>query len=72
MYKRQPPPWFVTLLVLPILTTVLTILLLVLAVLAWKNRYWSLGGRVHYSLVTAAALAFVWLANYWNLLGFKL
>ena len=68
----HPPPWFVTLLVLPILTTVLTILLLVLAVLAWKNRYWSLGGRVHYSLVTAAALAFVWLANYWNLLGFKL
>ena len=67
-----PPPWFVALLVLPILTTFLSITLLFLAILAWRDRYWSLEGRVHYSLVTLAALAFVWLANYWNLLGFKL
>jgi CubicO group peptidase (beta-lactamase class C family) len=67
-----PPSWFVALLAIPILTAALTVVLLVLAVMAWKNRYWSLAGRLHYSLVTLAALAFVWLANYWNLLGFKL
>ncbi len=67
-----PPPWFIALLVLPIVTAVLSIVLLVLAILAWKNRYWSLVGRLHYSLVTLAGLVFVWLANYWNLLGFKL
>jgi hypothetical protein len=67
-----PPSWFIALLVLPIVTAVLSIILLVLAVLAWKNRYWSLGGRLHYSLVTLAGLVFVWLASYWNLLGFKL
>jgi hypothetical protein len=27
--------------------------------------------RIHYSLVTLAALAFVWFLNYWNLLGFR-
>jgi CubicO group peptidase (beta-lactamase class C family) len=67
-----PPSWFVALLVIPILTAVLSIVLLVLAVLAWKDRYWSLVGRLHFSLVTMAAVAFVWLVNYWNLLGFRL
>ncbi len=67
-----PPPWFVALLVIPILTTVLSLVLLVFVALAWKDRYWSLVGRLHYTLVTLAALVFVWLANYWNLLGFKL
>jgi CubicO group peptidase (beta-lactamase class C family) len=67
-----PPSWFVALLVLPILTAILSVVLLVCTILAWKNRYWSLVGRVHYSLVTLVALAFVWLANYWNLLGFRL
>jgi hypothetical protein len=67
-----PPSWFIALLVIPIVTAVLSIALLVLAVLAWKNRYWSLVGRLHYSLVTLAALTFVWFVNYWNLLGFKL
>jgi len=39
--------------------------------LAWKQRYWSFAGRVHYTIVTLAALAFIWLLNNWNLLGFK-
>jgi hypothetical protein len=60
------------LLVIPILTTALSLVLLVFAALAWKDRYWSLVGRLHYTVVTLAALVFVWFANYWNLLGFKL
>jgi len=67
-----PPPWFVALLVIPILTSILAIVLAIFTVLAWKDGYWSLLGRLHYSVVTLAALAFVWFANYWNLLGFKL
>jgi hypothetical protein len=67
-----PPSWFVALLVLPIVTAALSVVLLALAVLAWKNRYWSLAARLHYSLVTLAGVVFTWLANYWNLLGFKL
>ncbi len=67
-----PPTWFVALLVIPVLTTVLSLALLVFAALAWKDRYWSLAGRLHYSVVTLAALVFVWFAEYWNLLGFRL
>ena len=36
-------------------------------ILAWMRRYGSLAGRIHYTLVTLAALLFIgWLA-YWNL-----
>jgi hypothetical protein len=41
------------------------------SVLAWKNSYWGIAARVHYTLVTVAAVAFVWFLNYWNLLGWR-
>ena len=65
------PAYFVALLVIPLLTAILTIGLLVFTVLAWKDRHLSAVGRVHYSLMTLAALAFTWFVNYWNLLGFR-
>jgi CubicO group peptidase (beta-lactamase class C family) len=40
-------------------------------ILAWKNSYWSLPARIHYTLVTLALLAFIWWLNNWNLLGYK-
>lgn len=60
------------LLVLPLLATALTLGLLVFTVLAWRNRYWSVAARLHYSLVTVAALGFTEWLSYWNLLGFHL
>lgn len=48
---------------------VLAIGLVVFTVLEWKNHYWNIAGQVYYTLVTLAAVAFVWLLNYWNLLG---
>lgn len=44
--------------------------LLVFTVLSWKNRYWRVASRIHYSLVAIASLAFIWFLSYWNLLGF--
>jgi hypothetical protein len=56
-------------------TTVMSALLtagaLVYIVLAWKNRYWGVASRLYYTLVTVAALAFVWFLNQWNLLGWR-
>jgi len=65
------PAYFVALLVVPLLTAILTVGLVVFTVLAWRDDYWSVLGRLHYSLVTLAALVFIWFANYWNLLGFR-
>jgi CubicO group peptidase (beta-lactamase class C family) len=56
---------------LGVLAAVLTVGALVYAVLAWKNRYWGIAGRVYYTLVTVAAVAFVWFLNFWNLLGWR-
>lgn len=66
------PPLLPFVLVLPLLAVVLTIGALGFTVLAWRNRYWDMIGRVHYTLVMLMSLAFIWFLNYWNLLGFRL
>ena len=65
------PPLVIALLCIPLLTTLLTALLPIWTVFAWKDKYWSLVGRLHYSLITLAALAYIPFLSYWNLLGFR-
>jgi len=60
-----------TLLVIPVLMTVLTVGPVVFTGLAWRNGYWYLSERIHYMLVTLAAVAYIWFLNYWNLLGWR-
>ena len=38
------------------------------AVRAWMKKYWGIIGRVHYTLVVPAGLAFLWWLNYYGLL----
>ncbi len=56
---------------LGVLAALLTVGALVYAVLAWKKGYWGVAFRAYYTLVTVAAVAFVWFLNYWNLLGWR-
>jgi len=56
---------------LGVLAAVLTAGALVATALAWKNSYWGIVARAYYTLVTVAAVAFVWFLNYWNLLGWR-
>jgi CubicO group peptidase (beta-lactamase class C family) len=65
------PAYFPALLVIPLVTGALAVAVLVLAVLAWRRHTWSVGGRLHYSLVAVAGWLFLWFASYWNLLGFR-
>ena len=58
-------------LLMALLAAVLTIGALVYTVLAWKDKYWGILGRVYYTLVTLASVAFLWFLNYWNLLGWR-
>jgi hypothetical protein len=50
---------------------VLTIGALAYTTLAWMKGYWGIAFRTYYTLVTVAAVAFVWFLNYWNLLGWR-
>src|SRR5215208_4385899 len=56
---------------LGVLSAVLTVGALIYGVLAWKRGYWGIATRLHYTLVTVAAVAFVWFLNFWNLLGWR-
>jgi CubicO group peptidase (beta-lactamase class C family) len=56
---------------LGVLSAVLTVGALVYTVLAWKEGYWGIVFRSYYTLVTVAAVAFVWFLNQWNLLGWR-
>jgi hypothetical protein len=56
---------------LGVVSAVLTVGALIYTALAWKNRYWGIAGRMYYTLVTFAAVAFVWFLNFWNWLGWR-
>jgi hypothetical protein len=58
-------------LALGVVSAVLTCGAVVYTVLAWKDSYWGIAARLYYTLVTLAAVAFVWFLNYWNLLGWR-
>ena len=64
------PASVVALLCVPLVTTAIAAVLLIFAVAAWSNRYWSLAARLHYTVATLGALAFIPFLLYWNLLGF--
>ena len=44
--------------------------MLICGLVAWKNRYWWFSGRLHYTCVALAGVAFIWFLNHWNLLRF--
>ena len=56
---------------LGVFSALLTVGALVYTVLAWKDSYWGVAFRIYYTLVTVAAVAFVWFLNHWNLLGWR-
>jgi hypothetical protein len=56
---------------LGVMSAALTSAALIYTVLAWKGRYWSVAYRGYYTLVTLAAVAFVWFLHYWNWLGWR-
>jgi len=56
---------------LGVLAAVLTVGALVYTVLVWKPRYWGVAFRIYYTLVSIAAVGFVWFLHYWNWLGWR-
>ena len=61
----------ILLLVIPVIAAILTLFVIPLTVLAWLKKYWTLQGRIHYTLVTLALVTFIWWLNFYNLLGWK-
>ncbi len=64
------PPMLNILLVCTLLVPALVLAMLVCSLVAWAKGYWRFSGRLHYTSVLVAGLAFVWFLNHWNLLKF--
>lgn len=71
VFEYGVPLSFIGVLSIALAASALAIVSVAFTVLAWLQRYWSLPGRLHYTLVTFAAIAFIWFLNNWNLLGFR-
>ena len=66
------PGFFKAGLVLPVLALPLTLLALWFALSAWRGAWWTLYGRIQYSLIALAAALYLWTIHYANLLGWNL
>ncbi len=71
-------PILTVVLILPIISCAFTAATTIFSVLAWWGKgnlenkpYWSIWGRLHYTLITLAGLFFIWYLIFWNLLGFN-
>jgi CubicO group peptidase (beta-lactamase class C family) len=60
-------PWARAIFLLPLPIAILAVGMIGFTIPAWTRRWWSLPGRVHYTLVSLAGLAFIWWLAYWNL-----
>jgi CubicO group peptidase (beta-lactamase class C family) len=58
-------------LILPLLGIVLSVLMVGFATLAWRQRWWSLPARIHYTTVALASVALIAFQANWNLIGFR-
>jgi len=56
-------------LILPLLAIVLTVLLCIALIKNWKTL--TALPRIYFSLFSVIALTFLWILNYWNLIGFR-
>jgi CubicO group peptidase (beta-lactamase class C family) len=64
------PGGFKVALVLPLLAIPLTLAVLVFAVQAWRAGWWTRYVRTQYAAIALGSLAFLWLLNYVNLVGY--
>lgn len=67
MMTEEVPAILITVLTLPVISGVLTIIAAGFAVFAWKDGYWTLPHRVHYTVVTIALVAMLLWVNANNL-----
>lgn len=65
------PPLLQAVLAIATMGAALMLVGLLLAVRSWIRGDWTLGMRVHHSLVVVAGVAFVWFLHAWNLVGFR-
>jgi hypothetical protein len=62
------PSWFGTMMAVPIITAIFGLVMATFAVFAWTKRYWTVGARISYTILSVWGLAVIWSLHFWNLL----
>ncbi len=62
------PSWVSIVDLFPYVLVLSGVALLFYTVLAWWKKYWGIPGRIHYTLLTMAALNVMWIFWYWNII----
>lgn len=65
-------PFLERLQIIPLVIAGLTVGVLFGTLVAWRNGYWRLTGRLHYTLVLFSSLGLIWMMVHWNLLQLPL
>lgn len=56
----------------PLLAIPVTLLVAWAAVQAWRGGWWTRYGRIQYTVIALASVAFLWSLHYWNLVGYRI
>lgn len=62
------PGWASILKLFPTMLLILGGAMVIFTALIWRRRYFNLGGRLHYSFITVAALTMLWVFSVWNVI----
>lgn len=65
------PASFKALLAFPLVAAALALVGLFHVVRAWSRAWWTVAGRVYFTLVVVAAVVFMVVLNHWNLFGYR-
>ena len=65
----SPPVSLQLLFALPVLAALTALWAVPYVARSWRDSYWGVLSRLHYTLVVASAVGLLWLLAYWNLLG---
>lgn len=57
---------------LPDLASIAAVGVLWFAVLCWRDGYWRIGRRIHYTLVALSGVYMLWFYYYWNFFGVQI
>jgi CubicO group peptidase (beta-lactamase class C family) len=69
-YAYGVPAQTAFLLKLNYLNAALVVCVCAFAALSWRRRWWGFAARLHYSIITLAAIALIPILIYWRLLGY--
>jgi len=61
--------WVRPFFIIPYLTAIAAAFVVYLAYRAWRERWWSWFGRLHYTLVALSLVSFTWFLSYWEFIG---